>query len=223
MREIRVLTIQELKKEIEENLEYAHPLRDTNPAFNVAFGIQYGFKPVVNNIFFETENEAVDYVFQNDEVYKDIKNLANHTKISENYDEVKDELIYAVPYSNNTLVTHYHLFSLQKGQVVTYNFTFTKEMFTLSNSDTKQAFCISVDDEDFQWSGEALETIFLDDRIVYPENIGNLFEHLWLSWKNEIIDTEEVENELIVLMGWIDAMTRTKPRSKFWNPSFENL
>lgn len=217
MREIRALTIGELKKEIEENLEYAHPQRDTNPAFNGAFGIQHGFKPVVDNIFFETENEAVEYVFQNDELYQNIKNMVDHTKIIENYDEVKDGLMYTLHDSNNTVTMQYNLFSLKRRRSVPYNFTFTQEMFTLSNSNKKQSFCITVENDGFKWSGETLENIFLDEHIVYPANIRNLFEYLWFSWGRNKIDTEEVENELVSLMDWVDAMTRTKPTSKFWN------
>ena len=217
MEEIRILTIGELKKEIEENLEYAHPLRDTNPAFNGAFGIQHGFKPVVNNIFFETENEAVNYIFQNDELYKNIKDLANHTKIVENYDEAKDGLVYTLHYSHNTLTMQYNLFSLKRRRTLTYNFTFTKNMLTISNSDKKQSLCINIKNDDFEWRGETLENIFLEEHIVYPENIKNLFEYLWFSWKEDKINTEEVENEFVSLMDWIDAMTKNKPTSKFWN------
>lgn len=217
MEEIRIITIKELKQEIKENLEYAHPIRDTNPTFNGAFGIKHGFKPVVDNVFFETENEAVEYIFANDKLYKNIKDLDGCSQIVENYDEAKDGLMYVLHNSNHILTSHYNLFSLKRYRSLVYNFTFTKEMFTISNSDEKQSSCITVENDDFEWLGEPIENILLDEHIVYPANIKDLFEHLWFSWKEDKINTEEVENELVSLMNWIDAMTRTKPTSEFWN------
>lgn len=217
MEKIRVLTIKELKQEINENLEYAHPLRDTSPAYNGAFEVVHGFKPVVNNVFFETEDEAVDYVFQNDELYKSLKNLSNNIKIIENYDNVRDGLIYTLDDTLNACSILYNLYSIKRRRSLVYNFTFTKNEFSISNSDKKQSMCCNLNNDVFEWSGEIIEAIFSEEYIVYPANIRNLFEYLWSSWKKDTINDEEVENELISLLDWIDAMTRTKPTSQFWN------
>lgn len=217
MEEIRLFTLRELKKEIEENLEYAHPQRDTNPGFRVAFGISYGFKPIVNEIFFDSENEAVDYTFQTNEMYKNIQECDDNTKIIEYYDEKRDTSSYEL-YNTNSVTVPYKIFSPKWNQAIEYEFVMTKEVFLLNHAQVQTITCKSLDDGDCAWTGALMmEDALAYDDIIYPQNIRYLFEHLWISWKNDKIESDQVEKEIIALMQWLDAMTRTKPSSAFWN------
>jgi len=218
MEEIRHLTLRELKQEIKENLEYAHPERDKNPEFSVAFGVNYGFKPIVNDIFFETDEEAVQYTFQTDTLYKNIQDSEDSTKIVEYYDEENEIQLYELYNKKNAFTVQHTLFHPQKNCDITYKFLFTKENFILSNTTMKNVICRAIKDSELVWDGtEMVEDIFSSDQIIYPANIRYLFEYLWFSWKNDKLDNKEAEKELISLMSWVDAMTKSKPTSKFWN------
>ena len=66
-----ILTISELKKEIEGMLEYDFM---TN-------------KPYTFDRLFDTKKEAVEYEFQHDEIYQDIRNLSLESKVTQYWDE----------------------------------------------------------------------------------------------------------------------------------------
>ncbi|MDD2267910.1 hypothetical protein [Sulfuricurvum sp.] len=217
MEEIRVLTIGDLKQEIRENIEYAHP--DKNPTMVNGYGVAYGFKPIVDEKFFETEDEAVTYIFQTNELYKDIKALENTIQVTESYDEDTDSLFYK-RYTKESLMTlSLELFSAKLGHNDIYEFSFEETMLTIFNSHNgKKVTCTFVGNNDVMWTGEeSIEHIFTSNSIIYPENIRGIFEYLWLSLKTGKIEKHQASEELESLINWINAMTRTRPSSEFWN------
>ena len=217
LEKIRVLTIGDIKKEIRENIEYSQP--DENPMMVNGYGVAYGFKPVVDEKFFETEDEAVEYIFQTNELYRDIKTLENTMNVIESYDDDADLLLYTI-YTVETIMTlNFDIFSPKLGHSDTYEFLFEETMLTISTSHSgKKVTCTFIENSDATWSGdESIEHIFTSSSIIYPENIRGLFEYLWLSLKTEKIDKNQAEEELASLINWINAMTRTRPSSEFWN------
>ena len=66
-----ILTVSELKKDIEGALEYDFM---TN-------------KPYIFDRTFDTKEEAVEYELQHDELYKDVKNLSLESKIIQYWDQ----------------------------------------------------------------------------------------------------------------------------------------
>lgn len=216
MEEIRILTVQELKKEIKENLEYAHPERDTNPAFGGAFGVSYGFKPIVNEIFFDSEEAAVAYTFQTDAKYKMIQECALTARVIEYFDEKNDTLIYECYSTKINLTLTCMIFSPQWNEMVAYDFVISKESFSILYPESQFITCKSLEKDVCVWEGAiTIENMLSYDKIIYPENIRQLFEYLWISWKNDKIDNDQVEIELIALTKWLDSMTRTKPLLQF--------
>ena len=215
---IRTLSIEELKKEIRENLEYAHPQRDTNPLFNVGFGIQHGFQPVVNNIFFDNEKDAIDYTFSHERLYQDIRGLSDDVEIIESYDSKNDTLVYTVKKINNdTLTQTYDIWSPKNCATITYTFTFTKNAFWISVQN-KKIICTCEEDLSFCWeNNETIENLFSHEQLIYPENTKNLFEQLWSLWKENQLDNEKTKKELISVMNWINTITLAKPSSHLWN------
>ncbi|MEH6453354.1 MAG: hypothetical protein V7782_10005 [Psychromonas sp.] len=71
-----------------------------------------------------------------------------------------------------------------------------------------------------QWQGESIHAIMNNDKVYPPANIAGLFEHVWKEWLAEKITIEQVGEELQHLAAWINASTKAKPSSKFWEMYF---
>lgn len=216
MEEVRILTIEEIKEELKEDLEYVHP--NQNPMVSIIYRVADGFRPMVNNKLFESENDAVEYILQTDTLYKNIIGYKNHTKIIERYDEDDDLLFYSIYNELNKLTLKQDIFSREFNNYIKYTFEFEKDKLVLSNQNNKKAKCVYIGYNLFKWSDEEnIEDIFLKNSIIYTKNTRNLFEYLWISWKSNIINNEEVEKELNSLVNWINAITKNKPSTDFWN------
>lgn len=216
MEEIRILTIEEIKEELKENLEYSHP--NQNPMASITYKVVDGFRPIVDKKLFESDAAAVEYILQTDSLYKNITGYKNNTKVVESYDEDNDLLFYSIFNKLNKLTLKQDIFSLKFNNEIRYTFVFEKDKFVIFNNNNEKAECMYNNDDLFKWSyNKSIEDVFLKDFILYPENTRNLFEHLWLSWKNSILNNEEVEKELISLVNWINAITKNKPSTEFWN------
>lgn len=83
----RVLTMKKLKEEMKDFLEYGDPSDPVAMSFNSNIKLSSGMKPVVDDKFFETDEEAVAYNLKVDEIYALVKDCADDVKVVENYDE----------------------------------------------------------------------------------------------------------------------------------------
>lgn len=81
----RVLTMKKLKEEMKDSLEYSDP---HDPfSFCSSKKLSPGMKPLVEDEFFETDDEAIAYILKTDEIYALIKDCIDDVKVVENYDE----------------------------------------------------------------------------------------------------------------------------------------
>ena len=76
------------------------------------------------------------------------------------------------------------------------------------------------DNLDPEWSGESIQEIMNNDSIYPPEITQDLFEHAWKEWRDGTINDQEVEQELKEVATWINEVTKSKPKSDFWNKYF---
>ncbi|MBN2825030.1 MAG: hypothetical protein JXQ76_06905, partial [Campylobacterales bacterium] len=84
-----ILTIQEVKKSMLDFLEYT----DGN-GFSSSEPFLENMKPCVfGDIIFDTEEEAIEYEFANDELYDKIRHLKSNDKVIQFFDE-DDQLSY---------------------------------------------------------------------------------------------------------------------------------
>lgn len=88
------LTMKELKEQMKEDLEYSDP-NDIFPMYS-SHKLSSSMKPVVNDEFFDTEDEAIEYTLNTDENYKFVKNYSDDTKVSENYGEEETLTFYTL-------------------------------------------------------------------------------------------------------------------------------
>jgi len=209
--EIRTISIKELKKEIEADLEYAHP--DKNKSYNAAnaFDTSYGFKPFVNDNFFENENDAVKYILETEAIYQHLKDLEEDTKVIEFYDDEKDILHYTLFNESQTIRTEQLFFSYRTGEEITITFVFEEEQLKIIDDSSTILACKHINDEVCWSENKNIEAILSKEEILYPENLRILIEGIWTSWKKNESNAEKVEKDLTSLTQWINAMTKTKP------------
>ena len=89
-----IITMKELKKLIKESLEYSDP-NDMFMMFS-SHPLSLNMKPVVNDKFFDTEDEAVAYELGIDELYTNVKDCSDETKIVERFNADGDLLPYLI-------------------------------------------------------------------------------------------------------------------------------
>lgn len=213
--EIRVISIFELRREASADLEYDHPDRDLMARSPHA--VTYGFKPVIDGKFFDSDEDAVEYLFQTDPMYSQVKDLDVNIQVLECFDEENDTLHYSLYKGDESLHLSQNIFSQRLKADTPYRFIFEKESLTLMNEENGvQMTCTLQDDNACEWN-ESFDKLFGSEMVLYPSNIDVMFEHLWLSWSENEIDNEALETELASLVQWINGMTRTKPISQFWN------
>lgn len=92
----KVITMKELREYIKDSLEYSDP----NDFFGVLassnISLGEGWKPVVDDEFFNTDDEAVAHELAIGEWYEEIKNCTDDTRIIERFDEDGDLLSYKI-------------------------------------------------------------------------------------------------------------------------------
>lgn len=89
-----IITMKKLKKIIKESLEYSDP-NDMFMMFS-SHSLSLNMKPVVGDKFFETEDEAVVYELDINELYANVKDCSDETKIVERFDADGDLLPYLI-------------------------------------------------------------------------------------------------------------------------------
>lgn len=89
--ESRVLPMSELKKEMIQMLECSDPHDPlTLTAFPENAKFSKGMKPLVGEVFFETDNEAIAHLLKTDPLYVFIKECGDEVLVEEHYED--DEL-----------------------------------------------------------------------------------------------------------------------------------
>ena len=209
--EIRTINMQELKQEIKENLEYAHPDKDKSQNAANAFDTTYGFKPYVDGNFFVNEDEAVKYILEKDPMYQNLRDLENDAKIIECYDDQKDILQYTRLNETQTIWIEQLFLSSIKEQNLVVTFVFEEEQLCIIDDSSIILTCKQIDDEVCWSEGKSIEAILSKEHILYPENIRSLIEKIWISWKKGERNAEKAEKDLTSLVQWINAMTKSRP------------
>lgn len=87
-----IITMKELKKIIKESLEYSDP-NDMFMMFS-SHSLSLNMKPVIGDKFFDTEDEAVGYELGINELYTNVKDCSDETKVVERFDADG----YLIPY-----------------------------------------------------------------------------------------------------------------------------
>ena len=75
-------------------------------------------------------------------------------------------------------------------------------------------------DCDPEWSGERFDLLLLNDHIRHPTIAQDMLQTAWLCWKNGELTHDQVVEEVKLVGDWINATTRSKPDSEFWNNYF---
>lgn len=69
---------------------------------------------------------------------------------------------------------------------------------------------------DPEWSGELLADILQNDSIYPPAVLQRMIEYAWRSWRNGDLSDKEIDEELQAVGDWLNTITKSKPRTKFW-------
>jgi hypothetical protein len=111
------------------------------------------------------------------------------------------------------------IFSPRWGHEDTYDVHLEQDEMRVTMA-PRVAVCTWRDNLDPVWSGESLDRIMRNDMIYAPAIFQRLLEHLWMSWRNSELTTEQANAELQELAEWLNATTRAKPRTDFWRAYF---
>mmetsp|Transcript_29407 Transcript_29407/g.77078 ORF Transcript_29407/g.77078 Transcript_29407/m.77078 type:complete len:120 (+) Transcript_29407:108-467(+) len=116
-------------------------------------------------------------------------------------------------------VVELEIFSPRWGHEDTYEVNLTQDLMEVS-MDMRKCKLTWIDGCDPEWSGEALEDIMGNDNIYPPAVTARLFEYAWKAWRDGELNDQAVADELRMVADWINAGTKTKPRSDFWRKYF---
>lgn len=111
------------------------------------------------------------------------------------------------------------IYSPRWGHTDTYTFELTKEAMTISMQ-AREATCTWKDNFVPVWTGESLQHILQNDSICPPAIFQDLVEHLWKSWRNGELSSEQANTELQEIVSWLNEITKAKPRTDFWSKYF---
>lgn len=111
------------------------------------------------------------------------------------------------------------IYSPRWGHEDTYELTLTRDSLFITQN-ARSARCDWQEDKDPNWSGENLESILTNDQIYPPLIFTRLITAAWRSWRNEELDDDQVERELIVLGTWLSEFSKAKPKTDFWKSIF---
>ncbi len=84
------------------------------------------------------------------------------------------------------------------------------------------AICYWSDLQEAIWTGstivkyQPLVTILENDEIYPPTVFIRALEFAWRSWRNHELDDEQVKDEIIRLCEWVDTISRSQPKTKYW-------
>jgi hypothetical protein len=111
------------------------------------------------------------------------------------------------------------IYSPRWGHADTYTFELTREAMTISMT-TRKGKCTWKDNVDPVWTGESLQHMLQNDSIYPPAIFQDLIEHLWKSWRDGEINSEQTNTEFQEIISWLNEITKTKPKSDFWKRYF---
>ena len=111
------------------------------------------------------------------------------------------------------------IYSPRWGHDDTYSLDLTQEQLVI-RMHAREARCVWREGRDPSWEGEPLEDILRNDSIYPPAIFGQLLEHLWKSWRNGELTPERANEELQEVVGWLNSVTKSKPRTVFWKQYF---
>lgn len=111
------------------------------------------------------------------------------------------------------------IYSPRWGHEDTYTLELSRDTLVITQGarSTKATYRENLDPE---WSGETLVDILQNDSIYPPEIFQRLIEHAWLTWRGGELSDEAVKEELLVLAGWLNGITKNKPSTDFWKGYF---
>jgi hypothetical protein len=79
------------------------------------------------------------------------------------------------------------------------------------------AICTGLDDDNPKWKDEERpKSILKRASICPPAGFAKMLVRAWLAWRDGKLANAAVVAELNLLANWLNAMTRAKPRSEFW-------
>ena len=118
-----------------------------------------------------------------------------------------------------SFVINLRIFSPRWGHEDSYSVNLERDFLEITMQ-TRKTKAIWKDNRDPEWSGESLQEIMENDHIYPPAVTQDLFEHVWKEWRNGVITDQEAEKELQEVAVWLNAVTRAKPNTEFWNSYF---
>ena len=118
-----------------------------------------------------------------------------------------------------SLTVDLRIFSPRWGHEDTYSVKLDRDFMEIAVQ-ARKARAKWRDNRDPEWSGESIQRIMRNDHIYPPAVTQDLFEHVWKEWRSGKITDQVAETELQELATWLNAVTRAKPNTEFWNSYF---
>ncbi|MDQ3193870.1 MAG: hypothetical protein M3P82_02595 [Bacteroidota bacterium] len=111
------------------------------------------------------------------------------------------------------------IFSPRWGHNDTYTIELSREEMKITMG-ARSTTCKFVENRDPKWEEKKLFTILSNDGITPPQKLEDLFEFVWMAWRNGELSDEDVNKELQRVAEWINVITKAKPKSEFWSVYF---
>lgn len=103
------------------------------------------------------------------------------------------------------------------GRVDRYSVALSRTQMTFGRG-RRVATCTGLDDDDPRWEDkERPKSILKLASICPPAGFAKMLVRAWLAWRDGELEDSAVVAELNLLADWLNAMTRAKPRSEFWD------
>jgi hypothetical protein len=100
-----------------------------------------------------------------------------------------------------------------------YRFVFSMDRLEIVHAARKCA-AIWHEKTDPTWEGTPLTGTFINDMIRPPHDVEGSFTHLWSEWRNGTFTPEQLQTELTAFAEYMNASTRAKPTTDFWQGMF---
>ena len=117
------------------------------------------------------------------------------------------------------------LYSPRWGHEDTYEIKLDGEQMRVEGVN-RTAECSWVEGRDPKWSGynetigNPLEEILKNDSIYPPTVFIRALEYAWMAWRDGTLDDQKVLQEVQQLCEWVNEVSRSKPKTDFWQKIF---
>lgn len=107
-----------------------------------------------------------------------------------------------------------------------YTFKFDENEIYASMGGPKEARGVRNKNGTISWSGHNAGTgnpllnILSDDSIYPPSVFIDAINYAWESWIAGELSDEQLESELILLVNWVNIVSKNKPDSEYWISQF---